>query len=148
MTFLLLHLWWKCENSYLKSFPELDQQVVASSAFGLGVDCPDIARIINWGPPATLEELIQELGRAGRDGSQAEAILYFKKSHMKISAAVQQYGENCLLCRRSSLFSHFLFYEPTMLYLVNAVICVPHCVIVVNVINSNVITQIFVTHVN
>lgn len=32
--------------------------IIASSAFGLGVDCPDIARVINWGPPTTLEELV------------------------------------------------------------------------------------------
>jgi len=53
--------------------------VIASSAFGLGVDIPNIARVINSGLPNTLEDLLQETGRAGRDGSQAEVILYFRK---------------------------------------------------------------------
>ena len=53
--------------------------VIATSAFGLGVDCPDIGRVINWGAPNITEELEQQSGRAGRDDSQAEAILYYKK---------------------------------------------------------------------
>ena len=53
--------------------------IIASSAFGLEVDCPDITRVINWGPPTTLEDLLQQSGRAGRDGTQSEAILYYVK---------------------------------------------------------------------
>ena len=52
--------------------------VIASSAFGLGVDIPDISRIINWGLPHSLEDLVQETGRAGQNVSQAQAILYYK----------------------------------------------------------------------
>ena len=51
--------------------------VIATSTFSLGVDYPDIARVINWGTPNTVEELVQQTGRAGRDGSDADAILYF-----------------------------------------------------------------------
>ena len=52
---------------------------IAASAFGLGVDCSDIRRVINFGEPNTTEDLIQQSGRAVRDGSSAEAILYYKK---------------------------------------------------------------------
>ena len=52
--------------------------LIATTAFGLGVDCPDIDWVINYGSPRTLEELVQESGRAGKDGHQAEAILYPK----------------------------------------------------------------------
>ena len=38
----------------------------------------DINRVINNGTPSTLEELVQKLERAGRDGSPAEAILYYR----------------------------------------------------------------------
>ena len=34
--------------------------VIATTAFGLGIDCPDIRRIIHWGSPRTLEEYAQE----------------------------------------------------------------------------------------
>ena len=42
--------------------------VIATSVFGLGVDCLDIGWVINWESPSTLEELVQQSGRAGQDG--------------------------------------------------------------------------------
>ena len=83
--------------------------VIASSAFGLGVDIPDIARIINWGLPQNLEDLVQETGRAGRNGSQAQAILYYRSSAMKASKVVREYAENNSVCRRYLLFKDFLY---------------------------------------
>ena len=49
--------------------------LISSTAFGLGVDCPDV---VNRGTPNTLEDLVQESGRGGRDGSAAEATLFYK----------------------------------------------------------------------
>ena len=40
-------------------------------------NCRNITQIINWGVPTSLEELVQETGRGGRDGSEAEAILNY-----------------------------------------------------------------------
>ena len=54
--------------------------VIASSAFGMGVNIPDILQIINWELPPTLEDLIQQTERAGRNGLPAEAILYNNSS--------------------------------------------------------------------
>ena len=85
--------------------------LIATTAFGLGVDCKHIKRVINYGTPGTLEELLQELGRAGRDGSEAEAVYYHKNIGKKITHAMKVYGENTSECRRKLLFQDFLFYE-------------------------------------
>ena len=42
--------------------------VIATTAFGMGVDCKDIRRVTHWGYPSDKEQYIQETGRAGRDG--------------------------------------------------------------------------------
>ena len=87
--------------------------VIATSAFGLGVDCPNIARVINWGAPNTIEELVQQTGRAGRDGSEAEAILYFRKVGRYTAKCIDEYGKNEVKCRWLLLLSNFMFCNKT-----------------------------------
>ncbi|MBW2316836.1 MAG: ATP-dependent DNA helicase RecQ [Deltaproteobacteria bacterium] len=51
--------------------------MVATSAFGLGIDKPDIRYVLHYQAPAALEQYVQEAGRGGRDGKKANAILLF-----------------------------------------------------------------------
>ena len=58
--------------------------MVATSAFGLGIDKPDIRYIVHYQAPSSLERYVQEAGRAGRDGHLARCILLFDDADLEI----------------------------------------------------------------
>ena len=53
--------------------------VVATVAFGMGLDSPNVRTVIHWGPPEDLEMYVQETSRGGRDNVLSNAILYYNK---------------------------------------------------------------------
>jgi ATP-dependent DNA helicase RecQ/Werner syndrome ATP-dependent helicase len=102
--------------------------IVATIAFGMGIDKPDIRRVVHYHAPKTVEEYYQQIGRAGRDGNPAECEMFFftpdfvryqsdfylgKLSFTARAAmsqsieAMRKYSEDISSCRRRQLLQYF-----------------------------------------
>ncbi|SBS33932.1 ATP-dependent DNA helicase RecQ [Marinomonas spartinae] len=92
--------------------------MVATTAYGMGIDVPDIRFVIHFDLPSSPEAYFQEVGRAGRDGKPAKSLLLYGLQDM---LQAQQFGDgenyerlSALFkvlesrgCRRKNLLSHF-----------------------------------------
>ncbi len=70
------------------------QIVVATVAFGMGIDKTNVRFVVHWDLPQHLEGYYQEIGRAGRDGLPAEALLLFGWEDVPRVRALIDAGEN------------------------------------------------------
>lgn len=82
----------KARSSNQTSFLRDDIQVmVATIAFGMGIDKPDVRFVFHYDLPRSLESFYQESGRAGRDGEQSKSVIFFSfGDRKKIEFLIQQ----------------------------------------------------------
>ena len=82
--------------------------LICTIAFGMGVNCKGVQRIIHLGPSKSVEAYIQESGRAGRDGSSSEALLLYQPLMLlHVEKDMKDYVKGNYVCRRSFLMGHF-----------------------------------------
>ena len=90
--------------------------VVATTAFGLGIDKPNVRRVVHLGLATSLEAYYQEAGRAGRDGKRSRCEVLWTKGDLRLQRMIVQDDRRLdpLLryltafgCRRAELLRHF-----------------------------------------
>lgn len=104
--------------------------LVSTVAFGMGIDIPDIRYIIHWGESNSITQYWQEVGRGGRDGSPAEAILYHSGTHLHRceEATKELFGKVKLgFCIRNLVLSSFRIPEMASENSDNRDKCVANC---------------------
>ncbi len=90
--------------------------VVATNAFGMGIDRPDIRAVVHVQPPASIEAYYQEVGRAGRDGAEAYGVLLCASADIALRRRLVEMGRDgdaqdpALAARAWGLFRELLRY--------------------------------------
>ncbi|WAR12557.1 WRN-like protein [Mya arenaria] len=85
--------------------------IISSVALGIGADLTHVKRVIHAGPPTTMETYVQEIGRSGRAGTSAQAILYYNNTDLAVQQMRKEMKDYCQgdTCHRELINEYFGF---------------------------------------
>ena len=82
--------------------------VVATTALGMGLNFPNISHVVMYGAPEDPEDIVQQVGRAGRNGLPSHAVLYKTKHHNPVDISVKELIKTGTKgCFRKALYGKF-----------------------------------------
>ena len=81
--------------------------LIATIAYGMGVNCKGVKRVIHFGPSKTIQAYMQESGRCGRNGEQSDALLLYNGITIKAADSAMKSYVKSVRCRRNFLLEQF-----------------------------------------
>uniref|UniRef100_UPI0035324E6C DEAD/DEAH box helicase n=1 Tax=Cupriavidus sp. WGlv3 TaxID=2919924 RepID=UPI0035324E6C len=90
----------KTQSDFISGLPGSYQVLVATNAFGMGIDKPSIRRVVHYMTPQSPEAYYQEVGRAGRDKRASNAVLFFSDEDPGITDRILDPGASIAEARK------------------------------------------------